>query len=211
MRGLTLWLAFATLALILGPAPLPAQAGAGDSIVYVLAPVSRFEVRTGTAGLFGFAGHDHLIRARAFSGRIVYRPNAPSGSRVDLAVLTDSLEVLTPPDTEEIRKVTASMRHDVLDVTHYPEIRFASTTVTPGPQGFEIRGTLTMHGQAHVVDVSVHTALHADTLTARGTFTVKQTDYGIRPYRVGPGGVVKVADRIQFDFEAIAVRAPDAR
>jgi polyisoprenoid-binding protein YceI len=207
MRGTTLWLAGAILSLT--PGTLTAQAGADDSLVYVLAPASRFDVHTGSAGLFAFAGHDHLIRARAFSGRIVYRPGAQSASRVELLVRTDSLEVLTPPDTEEIRKVTASMRDAVLEVARYPEIRFASTAVRSSPQGFTIQGTLTMHGQAHEVVVSVHTALRGDTLTAQGSFTVKQTDYGIRPYRVGPGGVVRVADRIRFDFDAVAIR-PEA-
>jgi hypothetical protein len=35
---------------------------------------------------------------------------------------------------------------------------------------------------------------------------VKQTDFGIRPYRGGPGGLVRVADRIAFRFRIIAVR-----
>jgi polyisoprenoid-binding protein YceI len=209
MRGTTLWLAGAIVSLI--PGPLTAQAGADDSLVYVLAPASRFDVHTGSAGLLGFVGHDHLIRARAFSGRIVYRPGALSDSRVELVVRADSLEVLTPPDTAEIRKVTASMRDAVLEVARYPEIRFASTAATAGPQGFEIQGTLTMHGHTHVVAARVHTVLQGDTLTAQGSFTVKQTDYGIRPYRVGPGGVVKVADRIRFDFDAVAIRLEAGR
>ena len=102
------------------------QAHPHDSVVYHLAPTSRFEVTTGKSGLFGFAGHEHTIRARAFSGRIVYRPDSIAASRIEITVLTDSLEVLTPPDTEEIRKVTASMRTEVLDVANYPEIRLVS-------------------------------------------------------------------------------------
>jgi hypothetical protein len=45
-----------------------------------------------------------------------------------------------------------------------------------------------------------------DTLRATGTFSAKQTDFGIKPFRGGPGGTVKVADRVTFDFEAIGVR-----
>ena len=33
-----------------------------------------------------------------------------------------------------------------------------------------------------------------DTLRAKGGFSVKQTDFGIQPFRGGPGGTVKVAD-----------------
>jgi len=36
---------------------------------------------------------------------------------------------------------------------------------------------------------------------------VKQTDYGIRPYRGGPAGTVRVADRVTFSFEAVGIRS----
>jgi hypothetical protein len=35
---------------------------------------------------------------------------------------------------------------------------------------------------------------------------VKQTDFGIKPYSGGPGGAVKVADRVTFNFDVVAVR-----
>src|SRR5881275_2083684 len=124
----------ATLAVF--PAPAVGQAASSDSVVYCLSPASRLDVKTGKAGLFGFAGHEHLIRARGFSGRIVYCPGAPAASRVDLRVSADSLEVLTPPDTEEIRKVTEAMRTDILKVKQYPTISFTSKTVAPGDSGF---------------------------------------------------------------------------
>src|SRR5918995_5729316 len=76
-----------------------------DSIVYRLHPSSRLVVKTGKAGLFGFAGHTHVIRARTVSGRLVYHPGTPT-SYLRLEVPTESLEVLTPPDTAEIRQVT---------------------------------------------------------------------------------------------------------
>jgi hypothetical protein len=79
------------------------QSPQADSVVYVFSPASRLEVQTGKSGLFGFAGHEHLIRARAFTGRIVYHRATPEQSRVEIVITTDSLEVLTPPDTEEIQ------------------------------------------------------------------------------------------------------------
>src|SRR6476661_7437993 len=70
-----------------------------DSVVYRLASSSRLQVKTGKAGLFGFAGHTHVVQARGFQGKIVYYPGHPSSSHLDITVLTDRLEVLTPPDT----------------------------------------------------------------------------------------------------------------
>ncbi len=178
-----------------------------DSVVYVLAPASRFEVKTGKAGLLGFAGHEHLIAARAVSGRVVYYPKTPADSRVEILVPTDSLEVLTPPDTEEIRKVTQAMRTEVLHADQYPEIRFASTAVTPTASGFHVMGALTLAGQTRDVTVDLAVAIGADTLRASGTFSVKQTEFGIRPYRGGPGGTVRVADRVTFEIEAVGIAA----
>lgn len=176
-----------------------------DSVIYVIAPGSRFEVTSHKSGLFSFAGHEHLIRARAFTGRIIYVPSAPEGSRFEIVVPADSLEVLTPPDTEEIRKVTASMRTDVLDVAHYPEIRFESTALKQSGDGFHVTGRLTMVGKSQEVMVDVKTTVGPDTLRAAGEFEVKQTAFGIRPYRGGPGGLVRVADQVTFHFEAIGL------
>ncbi len=174
--------------------------------VYELTPASRFEVKTGKAGLMGFAGHEHVIRARGFSGRVVRDSANPAASSVGVRISTDSLEVMTPPDTAEIRKVTLAMRTDVLDVAHFPEIRLVSRSVSANASGYHIVAELTMHGQTHDVPIDVRTRLNRDTLVASASFSVNQTDYGIMPYRGGPGGTVRVADRVAFTIEAVAVR-----
>ena len=191
----------------LGCAAAWAQGGEPDSVVYVLSTASRFEVKTGKAGLFGFAGHAHVVRARGFAGRVVYHPNAPSESRVEIVVPADSLDVLAPPDTAEIRKVTQAMRTDVLHVDEYPVISFVSTGVTPTVDGFQVQGRLTLAGQTRDVSCNIRAEVGTDTLRATGAFSVKQTDYGIRPYRGGPAGTVRVADRVTFSFEAVGIRS----
>ena len=187
--------------------PAAALTGQSDSAVYTVSPASRFEVKTGKAGLFGFAGHSHLVRARFCSGRVVYYQSRPGDSHVEIVVPTESLEVLTPPDTAEIRKVTATMRDEVLHVDRYPVIRFVSTTVATGTEGLlHVAGQLTLVGVTRDVEVDVRLVIAGDTLRADGSFAVKQTDFGIRPYRGGPGGTVRVADRVTFDFGAVAIR-----
>jgi polyisoprenoid-binding protein YceI len=187
------------------PASAVAQAAA-DSIVYHVESQSRLEVLTGKAGLLSFAGHEHLIRARSFSGTVVFFPEAPARSRVDIRVLAESLEVLTPPDTAEIRKVTETMRTAVLRVAEHPEIRLRSTAVSMTPQGVEMLAALTLVGATRSVPVTLSLQRSADTLRAAGRFSVKQTEFGIRPYAGGPGGSVKVADRLDFTIDVTAVR-----
>ena len=190
------------------PLVAAAQSPARDSVVYDLAPSSRLVVRTGKAGLFGFAGHEHLIQAREFSGRIVYFPDQPASSQVTVSIATERLEVLTPPDTAEIRKVTATLREDVLDVAQYPEITLISQSVEPAGDTIRVRAALTMKGQTRTVPLVVRVRIEPDTLRATAAFTVRQSDYGIRPYRGGPGGTVRVADAVRFEIDAVALRRP---
>lgn len=184
-------------------------ARAQGATTYVISPASRFEVATARSGLFSFVGHDHVIRARGVRGRIAYDPAAPARSQVDIVIPAESLEVLTPPDTTEIRKVTAAMRVDVLDVAHHPEIRFVSRSAEPISGGFRVRGDLVLVGTAREVSVDVLVTAGPDTLLAAGTFAVNQTYFGIHPYHGGPGGLVRVADRVTFSFEAVARRTQE--
>ena len=117
----------------------------------------------------------------------MYYPGDPSASHLDITVLTDSLEVLTPPDTAEIRKVTATMRTEVLRDGGYPEIRLVSRKVTPSADGFHIIGAPTLVGQTRELPIDVTARIGVDTLEAAATFSVKQTDFGIKPFSGGPG------------------------
>jgi polyisoprenoid-binding protein YceI len=184
---------------------------ASDSIVYRLARSSRMQVKTGKAGLFGFAGHTHVIEAREFTGEVVYYPRRPSSSHLDITVSTESLTVLTPPDTAEIRKVTESMRTLVLRTAEYPEIELVSRQVVPSADGFHIVAAMTLVGQTRELPIDIVARVGLDTLEATSTFAIKQTDFGITPFSGGPGGAVKVADRVTFDIRAVAVRVEESQ
>jgi polyisoprenoid-binding protein YceI len=176
--------------------------------VYQVDPASRLVVKTGKAGLFGFAGHTHVIRARSVSGRLVYHPGTPTSSLL-LRVPTESLEVLTPPDTAEIRQVTEAMREDVLHVAKFPEMTFAADSVAVRSGKMELRLALTMAGVTRKVPVTADVTVGSDSIRARGSFTANQTDFGIKPYSGGPAGTVKVANRVTFCFDLVAVRGPE--
>ena len=101
------------------------------------------------------------------------------------------------------------MRTEVLLVDRYPEITLVSRTVEPpagGGDAFRIVAALTIAGRTREVPVAVRTTVGRDTLRAHATFAVKQSDFGIRPYRGGPAGTVRVADRVRFDIAVVAVR-----
>jgi polyisoprenoid-binding protein YceI len=129
-----------------------------------------------------------------------------------LTVPTDSLEVLTPVDTAEIRKVTQAMRTEVLHVDKYPTMTFAADSISAKRGKMDLHLAVTMEGVTRTIPVTADVTLAPDTIRARGTFTAKQTDFGIKPFRGGPGGVLKVADEVKFCFDLVAVQVGgDAR
>jgi hypothetical protein len=79
-----------------------------------------------------------------------------------------------------------------------------SLRATDGKMNMQL--AVTMEGTTRKVPVTADVTIGADTIRALGTFTAKQTDFGIEPYRGGPGGTIKVADKVTFCFDLVAVR-----
>ena len=181
------------------------QEPAPDSIVYDIQPTSRLEIRTGRAGLLRGLGHEHLVRARAFRGRIVHVPQAPERSSVTLTVEADGLEILTDAKPQDVAKMTRAMREETLRVSAFPEISFAAREASPTDSGLVVSGEFTMVGRTQPLRVAVALAMAGDTLRARTRFSLKQTDFGIKPYGAGLG-TVKVKDEVWFEIDVVALR-----
>ena len=69
--------------------------------------------------------------------------------------------------------------------------------------GLRVDGALTMVGETREITVDVALDASSDTLRIAGTFSVKQTDFFIKPYSTALG-TVKVADEVTFHFEVLA-------
>lgn len=178
----------------------------GEAVVYRLTPDSRLDVVTGKGGLFGFAGHVHRIRASGATGEIVLDSANVRASRVDVRVPVAGLEVLTPPDTAERRKVREAMLTDVLHPALHPEITCDAVVTALDSNRVTLDAALTLEGVTRTIPVTGTVRLTPDSILATASFTVRQTDFGIKPYRGGPLGTVKVADQVTFELNLIAVR-----
>ena len=87
---------------------------------------------------------------------------------------------------------------EVLDVSRFPDIRFASSTAETTAQGWTVRGQLTLHGQTRAITAAVtRQANHY-----RGSVRLKQTEFGITPVTVA-GGAVKVKDEVLIEFDVV--------
>jgi polyisoprenoid-binding protein YceI len=99
------------------------------------------------------------------------------------------------------------MREEVLRTAEYHEIRLVSREVTPTDSGFHLVAALTLVGQTRDLPMDVRVEVGPDTLRASSSFSIKQTDFGIKPYSGGPAGTVKVSNRVRFEIQAVAVRS----
>jgi polyisoprenoid-binding protein YceI len=170
-------------------------------------------VRTGRAGLFKFAGHEHVVRARQLEGHVVADDANLAASSVSIVIPAAGLTVLSegePP--EDVPKVQAKMQSpDLLDVVRFPTITFRSTAVTAKPAGegiYEatIAGDLALHGVTRRMTMPARVELAVGELVAKGRTTLRQTDFSLEPTSVA--GVVKVKNELVVEYEFIAKETP---
>jgi polyisoprenoid-binding protein YceI len=180
---------------------------------YAIDPTaSHVRIHLGRAGLMKFLGHDHEIEAPVAEGRVEVVDGDPTRSRVALRFESAQLSVV--PGSEpagDIPKVEERMRGpEVLEVTRYPEIRFASTSVR-GQAGADARfrlvvaGMLTLRGRSFPVEIPLEVVRDGAGIEARGEVGLKLRDLGIEPPSVA--GVVKVANGFKLEIEIRAGRA----
>ncbi len=156
---------------------------------------SRLEVQVYKSGFLSAFGHNHEIEAPIDYGKVELSATPSVVLRVDAR----KLEVLDPDVSADTRaEIQTTMEGpQVLDVSHFSEIQFQSTTVEArGTDHWTVHGDLTLHGQVHPadLDVTLKDGFYS------GSATLRQTHFGIKPVAVA-GGTVKVKDEIKVQFK----------
>ena len=182
-----------TCSLLLALACRLAAAQAAD----VDAGRSSITVKVEKTGLFSAFAHNHTIQAPIASGKLdtEKRTATLSFNTKEMKVLDEGVK-----DSEKA-EIEQTMKSDkVLDVQHFPEIRFASTSITAQDRGrYQVRGDLTLHGTTRPVEFPI--IFSKDRYS--GSVKLKQTDFGIAPVSIA-GGTVKVKDVIEIVFDIVA-------
>ncbi len=170
---------------------------------------SLVRIHVGKTGAFSFAGHKHEVQAPV-SGTVTADPANLSGSSVDLTFASARLHVMSEGEPSgDAPKVEEVMRGPgVLDVVRFSEIRFRSTKVNgrslaSGGYDLSLVGELSLHGVTREITLSVQVALDGRLLTATGRTTLRHDQFDMKPVSVG-GGLVKVANDIQIEFQIVA-------
>jgi YceI-like domain len=158
---------------------------------------STVTVRVSKAGMFRAFGDDHEVRAPLTSGSIDDGPQPIVRIVFNAAQLRVVDPRLSPEDRQQVQ--SRMLGPDVLDVARFPEIRFESTDARRiDSDRLSVNGALTLHGQTHAVVATVA----RDRDRYRGTATIKQTEFGIKPVTVA-GGAVKVKDEVTIEFDIV--------
>lgn len=150
------------------------------------------------SGLFSAFADDHVIRAPIAGGSI-----ADTGTpAVEINVRSADLVALDPnlSASKRAEVQTRMIGPEVLDIKQYPDITFASTGIQPaGADRWTVSGRLTIHGTTKPVTFAV-TSQNGH---YRGTLSLKQSDFGIKPISI-VGGTVKVKDELKVEFDIVA-------
>jgi hypothetical protein len=164
-------------------------------------------------GALARLGHDHVVAARRIDGRVdpvaglaVLRFRLDEMS-VDEAALRREAGLATQPSADAIAGTRVNMLTKVLDAEQHPfvEVR-AQRASEPGT----LLADVTLHGVTRRYPVPTQVDATPQGLTARGTLTLKQTDFGITPFSV-MAGALAVQDALEVRFVLPARPAvPDA-
>jgi len=181
-----------------------------DAGHYKLVPAeSRVQIHVGTKGLLKRFGHDHDVFARAFTGDVDVEVTHPADAHVTAMFDSKSLDIVPGTESEDdapkVRKTMLGPK--VLDSERYPQITVTSrhltaTPVRPGVFDVQLDGDLTLHGVVKPIQVPMRVELTADRLVARGSTTIRQSDFGISPVSVA-GGTIKAKNDITIQFTLV--------
>jgi polyisoprenoid-binding protein YceI len=187
--------------------PAAALSSNGPTVVAIDAANSQILIQVGKTGLFGFAGHAHEVSAADVRGRVVFDPADLQHASVWLEFPASALRVSgkdeAPADVVEVQKVMLGER--VLDVARFPTIVFSSrrisvTARTAGTVDVVIDGDMTLHATTRPMTIRASVTLDVgDRMTARGSFVLKQTDFGMVPVTAA-GGTIRVKDELEIQF-----------
>ncbi|HWD73453.1 MAG TPA: YceI family protein [Actinomycetota bacterium] len=157
----------------------------------------RIVVRTYREGLARAIGHDLVIEVGEWSAEVNVAED-PAATTITATADAYSLnpiegvggvKPLSDADRSEIQK-------NIREVLTSPDISFQSSSVKVAGSSATVSGDLTIMGRSEAVDVQLTDAGEK----IKGSFSVHQTRWGIKPF-TAMMGALKVADRVDVEFE----------
>lgn len=169
---------------------------------------STFTVRAFATGLLSAFGHSPTIAIPDLEGEIAFNPDAIEQSSLRIVIHAASLSVTDDIRSKDREEINRTMHEQVLESDSYPDVvyecsRLTASTVGQGQYWGTLKGDLTLHGVKRNQPVPVRIAVNGDMLRATGDFSIRQSDYEIRPVSAA-AGTVKLKDELKLSFDISA-------
>jgi polyisoprenoid-binding protein YceI len=182
---------------------------AASTGTYRLGPDSgRVVIKTTRAGLAARVGHDLTLDVTRWSADITVPGDDLSAATVTAELDLGSLVVregtggARPLSDSDRRDIESTMRK-ILGAGAQAAAAFRSTRVIPSSVGGAIEGTRTLNCRSQPVRLQLTSPAQG---RYRGTVTVVQSAFGIKPYS-GFFGALKLRDEVVAEFEVDLSRA----
>jgi hypothetical protein len=177
-------------------------------------------LRVHRAGPMARFGHNHLVRSGAEYGQ-AWIADALQQSGFDVRVSVADFVVDDPGARQEAGPDFATvlpddardgtrrnlLRPEVLDAERYPVIAVQAASLSGTWEAPVAPADVWVKGRTRRIEVPLELQRDGRTLTARGSFRILQSDFGIAPFSVA-GGAIQVADEVTIEFE---IRASENR
>ncbi|OBI41529.1 S-adenosyl-L-methionine-dependent methyltransferase [Mycobacterium kyorinense] len=161
-------------------------------------------VHTGVTGRAAKMGHRLTIAMRHWQATVSWTDSEPVAA--EIVVDVTSLEVLhgeggvTPLSGPE-KTLVRSNALKSLHAERFPDIRFTAEAIEKSDAGYRLRGELQIHGKTREQVIDLCTADLGDSWRMTSNTTVRQSDFGVKPYSLLMGSL-KVADEVTVSFTA---------
>jgi polyisoprenoid-binding protein YceI len=186
------------------------QSSESGVVRYRLVPAqSTFTVQAFAEGLLSAFGHDPVLAIKDFSGEVQFVPGSFEAASVKMTVKADSIVLSTEVKEKDRIEMEQTMREQVLEIAKYPEIVFASSNISvtklaEGRYRARVIGDLTFHGATQKnLWITPEVTVSGESLSAKGVFSLKQTDFGIKPFSAA-AGTIKLKNELKFSFDIAA-------
>ena len=167
---------------------------------------STFTVQAFAEGLFSAFGHDPVLAIKDFSGEVQFVPGSFASASLKITIKADAIVLANEVKEKDRVEIEQTMRDQVLEIAKYPEIVFVSNNISvsrlaEGRYRARVIGDLTFHGATQKnLWITSEVAFSGDSLRAKGDFSLKQTDFGIKPFSAA-GGTIKLKNELKFSFD----------
>ena len=196
--------------------------GRQAGVVYRLEPArSELHIHAFRAGSARQFGHNHVLSASRFAGYAYVAEAGTPGSRFDLALRLDELELdlagqrsalggsfATPLSPGQVQATRENMLGPYgLQAEQFPWVRITSLQIQGEAPKYAAQLEVELHGQRRQLWVPLTVQATPATLQVQGAVVLLQTDFGIKPYTV-LGGLLAVQDTLVVEFTLRGVSGP---